>query len=193
MKSFKILLIVILLVVFSAGGSLAQLASNPTFGVKAGFNVSNVAGDFDNVARFSFHGGVYSEIYFDYFVMLQVEALISSIGHAGASTLRLNYLQIPFLARYNLDYNFNVHAGLTPGFMLSARNITAGIKTDVNDFFKAFDLGLPIGVGWQFSGGQYIFNVRYTFGLTNISSDAFTRRNNYFSFAFGYKLFQKPG
>lgn len=194
MKSLRTVLLIGLLISFTVGSSFAQLASNPTYGVKGGFNISNVAGDADNQSRFSWHGGVYSEIFFDYFIMLQVEALFSSIGHGGPSTLRLNYVHIPLLLRYNLDYNFNVHTGLQPGFLVSANNVTGDVKTNVKDFFDGFDLGLPIGVGWQFSGGQYIFNVRYTIGLMNVASDdAFKRRNNYFSFAFGYKLYQKAG
>lgn len=194
MKSLRIFLLAALLIGISLQNSHAQLASNPTFGVKGGFNLSNVAGDVDNQTRFSWHGGVYSEIFFDYFLMLQLEALYTSVGHGGPSTLRLNYVYIPVLLRYNLDYNFNVHTGLQPGFLITANNVFGDVKTDVKDFFKGFDLGLPIGVGWQFSGGQYVFNVRYTIGLTNVSSvDLETRRNNYFSFSFGYKLYQKAG
>ncbi len=67
--------------------------------------------------------------------MLQLEFLLSQQGHAAqddfSNSLNLLYLNIPLMARYNLGYNLNVHAGIQPGILLSAKSKFQDEKFDV--------------------------------------------------------------
>ena len=185
--------VALLVVLFSISYvSFGQGAPAPAFGVKGGFNVSNVAGDADNSAKFSGHVGLYSEVYFDTFLMSQVEVLFAWIGHGGDPSLNLAYVQFPLLLRYNWDYNFNVHLGIQPAVLMSAKSKSksADTKTDVKSEFTGFDFGLPVGIGWDFAERKYNLTARYIFGLNNISNFSGTRRNNVLEVSLGIKLHQ---
>ena len=182
----------VFLVVFSFITSLAfgQGAPAPAFGAKGGFNISGVGGDTDNTAKFSGHVGLYSEVYFDYFLMSQAEVVFAWIGHGGDPSLNLAYIQFPLLIRYNWDYNFNVHLGIQPAVLLSANQKSGDTKVKVKDQFKGFDFGLPVGIGWDFAERKYNITARYIFGLNNISDVGGTRRNNVLEVSLGIKLHQ---
>jgi len=169
-----------------------QGAPAPILGAKGGINLSSVGGDTDSKVKFVPHLGAYSEIFFDYFLMLQIEALLSFQGHGELTTsgnkLNLTYLNFPVLARYNLGYNFNVHVGLQFGFLLSAKSEFQGNKTDVKSQFKSVDLGIPIGLGYEFMDRKFNATLRYIIGVNNIADFPGTRRNNVFQFSVGMLL-----
>jgi hypothetical protein len=181
----------IILLLSLSGTAFSQGAPKPIYGAKAGINLADVGGDIDNQMKIAGHAGVYSEIFFDYFLMMQVELLLSFVGHGGTNSLNLTYLTLPIVGRYNLGYNFNVHAGLQPGFLLSAKQVSGSSSFDVKDQFKGFDLGLPIGVGWEFADRKYNVTLRYIIGLMNVDSSGFgIRRNNVLQASFGILLHQ---
>lgn len=173
-----------------------QGAPKPIVGAKGGLNFTNVGGDVDNKMKTALHAGVYSEVFFDYFLMLQAEILLSFQGHAPAtdldSKLNLTYLNIPVMARYNLGYNLNVHAGVQFGFLLSAKSVNQlDEETDQKDFFKGMELALPIGVGYDLMDRKINATVRYVIGLNNIADFAGeTRHNNVLQVSVGYLLFR---
>ena len=201
MKKITVLLISLALL-FASTDSFAQGAPKPIVGVKGGLNLANIGGDdVDNELRLAFHAGAYSEILFDYFLMMQAEFLLSYQGHGGfdpdvlgSSSLNLWYLNIPIMARYNIGYNLNVHAGIQAGILLSAQSkfvdFSGTTSTfDVKDQFKTIDLGIPIGVGYDFGDRDISVMARYIFPINNISSDSFFRRtNNIFQLSVGFKL-----
>ena len=177
------------------GRGYGQGAPAPIFGVKGGLNFANIGGETDNKLKTAFHAGVYSEVFFDYFLMMQAELLVSLQGHAAdpnnafASSLNLWYITLPIMARYNLGYNFNVHAGIQPAVLLSAKSVYQDQKFDVKDQTKGFDLGLPIGVGYEFWDRKLNVTVRYIIPLMNISQDAaFKRTNSVFQVSLGFAL-----
>lgn len=61
------------------------------------------------------------------------------------------------------------------------------VDTDLDDDIKPIDLGIPVGIGYEYK--NLTFDVRYLFGLLNISKeDNEHLRNSAFMFTLGYKL-----
>ena len=101
------------------------------------------------------------------------EGLISGVT-------RLWYLNLPLTARYQFGQGFYGEAGLQPGFLLSARDNYDGESDDWKEDFKTFDLGIPLGVGYDFEN-NFGLNLRVIPGVININSsewaDDYTDRN----------------
>lgn len=195
MKKLKVIVLIAALLAAVPQYSFSQGAPKPIVGAKGGLNFANIGGDSDNSMKVAPHFGMYTEVFFDYFLMMQAEVLFSFQGHAAAndlsSSLNLTYINIPVMARYNLGYNLNVHTGIQFGFLLSAKSVLQDNKYDVKDQFKGVELGLPIGVGYDFMDRRFNVTARYVIGLNNIAeSDAITRHNNVLQLSFGMLLFR---
>jgi len=191
----KITVVFLVLAMMMAGSqAYSQGAPKPIFGAKGGFNFANIGGDeTDNKMKTAFHAGVYSEVFFDYFLMMQAELLLSYQGHAPASdfdnTLNLWYINLPIMARYNIGYNLNVHAGFQLGLLLSAKSKFTDTTFDVKDQFKGIDFGLPLGVGYDLMDRKISLTARYIIPISNISKDsAFKRNNQVFQLSVGIML-----
>ena len=201
MKKLTVILFV-LAVSLGSTNVFSQGAPKPIFGAKAGANFANIGGETDNKLKTAFHGGVYSEVFFDYFLMMQMEILLSYEGHAPfddqpfSSSLNLTYLNVPIMARYNLGYNFNVHAGFQVGFLLSAKskyNDEALGETNVKDQFKSVSFGIPVGVGYEFWDRKLNATIRYVIPANNISvfSGAGEKRTTQvFQVSIGFMLYR---
>jgi hypothetical protein len=81
---------------------------------------------------------------------------------------RLWYLNVPLMTRYYLTDNLYGEAGLQPGFLLSAKDKYEEVSYDYRDYIKTFDLGLPLGIGYEFQN-NFGVGFRVTPGLTNIN------------------------
>lgn len=196
MTKLKTIVLLVALLTAASGNLFGQGAPKPIVGAKGGLNLANIGGsETDNKVKFAPHVGVYSEVFFDYFLMLQAEILLSFQGHAPADDfsgkLNLTYLNIPVMARYNLGYNLNVHAGVQFGFLLSAKSVFEDLEYDVKDQLKGLELALPIGVGYDLMDRKINVTARYNIGLTNISDvSGQTRHNNVFQVSVGVLLFR---
>jgi hypothetical protein len=178
LKKLAVILLV-LAVSFGSSNVFSQGAPKPIFGVKGGLNLADIAGQTDAKMKTAFHAGVYSHVFFDYFLMMQMEILLSNQGHApfddqpSGSALNLWYINLPIIARYNLGYNFNVHAGFQFGVLLSANskpNDSTLPETDVKDQFKEVDFGIPVGIGYEFWDRKFNVTIRYIIPINNISN-----------------------
>ena len=195
------LTVIFLIMAVGLGSSnvYGQGAPKPIFGAKGGLNFANISGDeSDNKMKTAFHAGVYSEVFFDYFLMMQAELLLSYQGHAPvddnsfSTSLNLWYINLPIMARYNLGYNLNVHAGIQLGFLMSAKvkyNDSSFEDFDVKDQTNGFDFGIPVGVGYELWDRKLNATVRYVIPISNLSQDAaFTLKNSVFQVSLGIKL-----
>ena len=201
MKKLTVFLLV-LAVSLGSTNAFSQGAPKPIFGAKGGLNLANIGGDTDNKMKTAFHAGVYSEVFFDYFLMMQMELLLSYQGHAPLTdfdnSLSLWYINLPIMARYNLGYNFNVHAGVQLGFLISATSTFTDatgqkISSSVTDQFKTMDFGLPIGVGYEFWDRKLTTSLRYIIPLSNISTSSAAgekRTNSVFQVSIGIMLYR---
>lgn len=147
-------------------------AQSTKFGVKGGLNISNFTGYQEDVKSLAgFHIGGFAEIKLAKKFAIQPEFLFSTQGttiegYNGDSNtnVKVNYLNIPILAKYYITDAFSVEAGPQIGFLLSAKSR----GEDINDLFKSTDYGLNLGIGYDFTE-NFALGLRYTIGLSDIA------------------------
>jgi hypothetical protein len=165
-------------------------------GSKLGMNLANLAGSDAGDANIiiGFNAGLFVEIPISDKFTFQPEILYSAQGSKSEgplnvegtiynveATLKFNYINIPLMFKYHVDKNFSLEAGPYVGFLasskLKAKIEGLGTETiDMNDNLKSTDIGLGIGMNYEFS--DVIFaNARYQGGLTQIG-DAASGGNN---------------
>ncbi|MFZ0598174.1 MAG: porin family protein [Flavobacterium sp.] len=151
-------------------------AQSTRFGVKGGLNLSNiVGGDVDGTKSLvGFHVGGFAEIKIADKFAIQPELLYSAQGFTAEERLfvnefdvKLNYLNIPVLAKYYIVPKFSVEAGPQLGVLLSAKSD----GNDVKDGFKSVDFGFNVGAGFHFTEDLSI-NLRYTIGISPIAENS---------------------
>jgi Outer membrane protein beta-barrel domain len=91
------------------------------------------------------------------------------------STLHLNTIELPVLARFHFG-KFYVNAGPSIAFNLSGTRKIEDVSnklsfTNSTEGFKRFDAGIQAGGGFEFPFKQrrIALDIRYNYGLTNIS------------------------
>ncbi|MFD2562171.1 porin family protein [Aquimarina rubra] len=178
------------------------------FGAKAGLNLANITGDgTENLdMRTSFHIGALVEIPLSDKFALQPELMYSAqgakfefsdFGLTDESTIKLDYLNIPVMAKFYVVEGLSIQAGPQLGILLSAKeegedSIDGEYEEDIKDFVSSIDLGLNFGLGYQLEAGIF-FEGRYNLGLTNINDDDeavddSSVRNSVIQFSVGYKF-----
>jgi len=169
-----------------------QTKNKIKFGVKAGANFANASGnglDFllnsDPDARIGFTIGGLAEYEISDAFSLQGELTYGQKGFYEKipgdyeATVKLDYINIPILAKYYVAEGFSIEAGPELSFLLSAKfaetdldNNEAYDDEDIKEFFKSTDIGLNFGLGYQLDNGIGI-NARYILGLANIYDYSF--------------------
>ncbi|MEG2100617.1 MAG: porin family protein [Flavobacterium sp.] len=148
-------------------------AQKTRFGVKGGLNISTVVGgDVDDTkSLIGFHVGGLAEIHVVEKFFIQPELLYSAQGTkvdgplGTDADLKLNYLNIPVLAKYYFVENkFSVEAGPQLGILLSAK----ADSNDIKDRTRSTDFGFNFGAGYNFTD-NFSVGLRYTVGLSPIS------------------------
>jgi hypothetical protein len=206
--------ILLFLIVFAAYfHSFGQL----TGGVKGGFNFATLSGADDAKLRASIHLGGYLNYPISDMLSFQPELLYSSVGakfsesgsepdgfggtaeYDAKQTVKLNYLSIPLMFRYNVG-SVNLEAGPQLAFFMAGKVKTkvewsymgeSGSETETEDAdgVNSLDLGLNIGVNKDFD--KLNVGLRYSLGLTNINDGDDKVTNNVLQLSASYKLFEK--
>ena len=93
------------------------------------------------------------------------------------TVLRLNAFELPVLARFHFG-KFYMNAGPSLAYNFSGTRKIEDVSTSVSfnnstDGFKRLDAGIQIGGGYMFPIKQkrLALDIRYCYGLTNISKD----------------------
>lgn len=202
----KILLVGVLL--FAGVVNAQQL----NLGAKAGVNFASISGDDTEEldGKVGFHLGLISEILFSEKFAFQPEILYSSQGAKaeGSETfegitasyeakIKLDYINVPLLAKYYVSPNFNIHAGPQVGFLVKSEaeaeysfaGETESETEDLKDVTKGVDFALAAGLGYKMDMGLF-FDARYNLGLSNIwdyeEDDDFSQKNNVFQVSVGF-------
>lgn len=163
---------------------IASVNAQIAFGAKAGVNFSDITGEnvdsFDG--RTSFHFGVVAEIEISEKFSFQPELLFSSQGSDYSEdfegddfegTVKVNYLNVPLMAKYYVAEGLSIEAGPQIGFLLSATDEYEDEEDDIDEFLKSTDFGLNLGLGYKLDSGLF-FNARYNLGLSdNLDVDDF--------------------
>ncbi|MBT8320370.1 MAG: PorT family protein [Eudoraea sp.] len=165
----KKLLLFAVLALFSFNALNAQVK----FGAKAGVNFSDITGEMVDSfnGRTSIHFGVMSEFTLSDMFALQPELLYSSQGsdyeeEEFSGTVKVDYLNIPVMAKIYVADGFFFQAGPQVGFLLSATDEYDDEEDDIKDFLKGTDFGFNLGLGYKLDSGLQ-FDARYNIGLSD--------------------------
>ncbi|NUY82060.1 PorT family protein [Flavobacterium sp. MAH-1] len=201
MKSLKILVTGLLF--FGASAIYAQNEADnktdrsPSFGVKGGVNFSNVIGDDigDTSSRTNFHVGVVGELPLADIFSLQAEVLYSGQGFkaknpvlfgADEAVYKLDYINVPVLAKVYITKGLSIEAGPQFGFKVNEKVEVDGEESDELENAESFDFAVAGGLTFQTEMGLFATG-RYTYGFTDVVEDADTR-NQVFQIGIGYKF-----
>jgi len=176
--------------------------SAQNFGAKAGVNFASLNGDdaedFDG--RTSFHIGAVVEFEISETFSFQPELMYSSQGAESSFSeegfdyemkIKLDYLNIPLMAKYYVTEGFSIEAGPQVGFLLSAKLEYEADgdseSEDIKDELSSIDFGLNFGLGYKLDSGLN-FGARYNLGLSNVddSDDDMDLKNGVFQISVGY-------
>lgn len=197
----QILLIAVAIFSFSV-----MQAQDVRFGAKAGVNFASIGGDFtDGVdGTTGFHIGGLVELMLTDNFSVQPEVLYSAQGAESEETdggitvtskLKLDYINIPIMAKYYVTEGLALEAGPQVGFLASANSeVEFGgetEETDISDFTSGLDLGVGAGASYRLDMGVF-FGARYVLGLSNINdydgSDDVKQQNNVIQVSVGYSF-----
>ncbi|MBA4320307.1 MAG: PorT family protein [Flavobacterium sp.] len=153
------------------------------FGVKGGVNLTTMTADilYDKEYKTGFHIGVVAEIPFGSKFSLQPEILYSTHGVKGnvlllyvpfpgapvppplSGEFKLNYIQVPVLAKIYLIKNFSLELGPSFNFLvLDEENYGTVSHTDIGSKFEFSGI---LGLSYKLKSGLF-GSVRYVNGFT---------------------------
>lgn len=145
-------------------------AQQTRFGIKGGLNITSFAGGnyYDSKSLVGFQVGGFAEIKIIERLSIQPEVLYSTQGaklEVGMTNFdsKLDYINIPVLAKFYVTKQFTVEAGPQIGFLVSAKSN----GNDAKDLYKSADTGFNFGAGYNFTDNVSV-NLRYTVGISNI-------------------------
>lgn len=171
-------------------------------GLTAGLNMASINGDdTDNYSARSgmFFGGI-AELCATNNFAIQPELLYSMQGAEYTQSdgtngkLKLDYINLPIMAKFKLVDDLYVQGGPQIGFLISAKNefnsSSDSGNEDIIDRMNSLDLSANIGLAYQLDNGL-IFGARYNYGLSNIndiSGSDINNQNGVFQFSVGFKF-----
>lgn len=173
------------LVVFAAAISHAQSSSAPqwNYGVKADVNFTHIQGDgMPSGYTSGFQGGIFVERTFNSKWSVQPELLLTqnntkkgkdffnfyntSGNTFAAEDVKLAYISVPVMFKYNINHNFSLLAG--PQYSFLIKDAESLLRSGDG---KAFKKGEFSGnVGGQFNVGRVAIYGRYNAGFSNINN-----------------------
>ncbi len=195
----KKLLLLVMAIAF-IGSVKAQ--SELTFGPKVGLNVTNVThSDGDN--KLSINAGVFAAYRLNDWLGIQTELLYSRQGWRDKVDIdgddnvkahfRVNYLNIPVLARFYVWEGLSVDLGPQIGIGLNAKQKYkyngSTVKDKIHDL-NTIEFSFDMGLSYEFDYGL-ILSARYNLGLSNVfGKDTFgdDNKNHVFQVSLGYRL-----
>ena len=119
-------------------------------------------------------------------------------GGGGTVSVRINYLDVPLLVRYETSPNngrrLYAMAGPSFGIKLSQSGQLDGsgstLDLDLDSGLKSLDLGLAFGGGVEYE--RYLIEGRFVAGVTDVASTTYDHadslRNRTFLVLFGFKI-----
>ena len=169
-------------------------AQKLNFGIKAGLNIANQDYESEGISispdsRTSFHVGGFLTFMFSDKIGLQPELMYSDVGSqwdiiGEEMDVKMQYLSLPVLVRYQPIDLLNIHAGPQFSYRLKAEGGDENMDDDTQDIEVAAAIGagvdLPIGIG---------FSARYVLGLTDaFDVEDVTVKNNVVQLSLTYRF-----
>ena len=164
------------------------------WGAKVGFNISNITNCDKN--KLSLHLGAFAEKRYSDLMGASAELIYSRQGFRGKDKdldvkykTRVNYLNIPILAKFFVWEGLSVDVGPQFGFAINAKTKAkvdgSSAKTKLKDF-NVFDFSIPIGVTYRVE--DIFVSARYNIGLTDVFDAGVNNKNHVFQLSIGYNL-----
>ena len=187
------------LILLVACAAFAFTASaQPEWGVKAGLNLANLTKS-DGSMKPSFYVGAFAEFRINDYLGIQPEVMYSRQGSydkEGSMKMwrRLNYINIPILAKIYLLENLSLDLGPQFGILLNAKlrykndPVLGGNGSRDIDDAKNFDVSIPIGLTYRIA--QFDISARYILGLTEVDKtmDNKKKKNSVIQIGAGYRF-----
>ena len=190
------------------------------FGVKAGYNYSTLSGETSSISTIEGLSGFYIgglvELPISNMLSIRPELIFSRQGvdlrqglknlsiRTDTSEIRLDYLNIPVMAKVNLGPIF-LEGGVQFGFLVNKPKVDSYIANVYlrnlldKDSYNSFDFGVGAGLGVKLNQ-RFFVETRYTYSLTNVFepndkhfkssliSDGDNFKNSVFSIGLGMKF-----
>lgn len=173
--------------IFSVSMTAQNYDKAPKIGVKGGLSFSNLYVDNidDDEMLTGFNIGMFAKFPLSEKFAIQTEAYYTNKGAkltydnvlaTGTTKFKLDYIEVPLLAVYNISNNFNIHAGGYVGYLISGK-VTNESESGAFDFvedlntddFNRIDAGLTAGIGYDFN--PINIGIRYYYGLTTVGKE----------------------
>lgn len=174
----------------------AKAQTEITVGPKVGLNVTNISNQ-DAKNKVSFHLGGFAEFKFNDFFAVQPELLYSRQGlrdkvDGHKYRIRVNYLNIPVLAKLYVLKDLSVDLGPELGFALNAKSkIKSGNTTTKTKIKDNNTLVVNFVIGVSYNWDDFMFSARYNVGLSNVmDKDKWggNNKNHVFQLSAGYRF-----
>jgi len=169
-------------------GAIFQSEAQVHFGVKAGYNLSDIYISGTNVtsevkSKSGFNAGVFSTIQLSKLFALQPEVFYSEQGAQrkdSSANVNYNYLNVPILIKYQLYSGIFIETGPQVGFLLNSSYKSTTFSEDLNFISKSTAFSWAFGAGYKLSSINLGFDIRYNLGISNIQTYSWTTTNSVF-------------
>lgn len=169
-----------------------------TIGPKAGLNVTNISNIDDNKNKISFLVGGFVEWKVSDFFAVQPELLYSRQGYRWKNNgtkgkFRVNYLNIPILAKLYVLDGLSVDLGPQLGIALNGKNKWKNNGHTEKDKFKHLNtVEVSFALGLSYNWDHFMFSARYNLGLSNVIDKGYNHvgnnKNHVFQLSVGYRF-----
>ncbi len=119
------------------------------------------------------------------------------VNFKGKSTVKLDYINVPIVAKVYLAKGLAVNVGIQPGFCVSkkikvegtatagGKNISVDEDEKIDNGVKAFDFSIPLGLSYEYD--DFVIDARYNWGVTKVFENG-DSKNSVIQFTLGYKF-----
>ncbi len=186
--------------IFAIGFVNAQEKEDMSFGVKGGLNISSITNSdvdgMDSNSMVGVHIGLFGEFKIADKFAIQPELLYSTQGvkleESGFDAdLKVDYINIPVMAKYYVAKDFSLEFGPQIGFVASAKIKSGGESVSIKDDVKSIDLSLGFGAAYNITD-KFMVGARYNLGLTRLQKELepgeSDSKNSVFQISVGYKF-----
>ena len=182
-------------------------AANPTFGIKAGFDMTNFWGkDLPHGMKPGYQAGAFLEYRFaNSPIAIAPEIVFAAQGgkfNVGEETgldfaknadvtYNTNYINIPVMLKFYATPSFSIDFGPQLGInVYSKATATAGdasVTADFSDGTNSVDFALGLGGTYNITSNAFL-QARYTMGMTHVFKQGIDANNGNIQIAFGYRF-----
>ncbi len=168
-------------------------------GALVGFNVSQIDGDFwAGYNKAGLVGGAYVFTKFRDNWGAQMEIRYSAKGSANSINsadhrkIRLQYIEIPLLATYDIFKDFQAQGGVSLGYLFNAAQ-NDGYGYETFDQFDKYEIALSIGVNYEVLeklsiNARFSYSILPTYAMYSGASFPYAMFNNIISFVLFYRI-----